>query len=98
VWTLLLRRSDRQQFLVKAAELPRSVHEVDFQNPVSIVAMPIEGAHRPMVFRVHIQCHLVVRNSFVRKLADEMARNGSAELPTRPSPRAIGRIGRARCR
>src|SRR5882757_3445652 len=34
-----------------------------------------------MALRVNVECHLVVGDSFVRKLPDEVTGDGSAELP-----------------
>src|SRR5580704_276972 len=77
------RSTDGQQFLIEAAELPGAIDEMHLQNPVTFSPRRILGPHSTVVIRVHIQCDLVASDLLVRKLADQMARDGAAIFPAR---------------
>src|SRR5271156_4912063 len=70
-----------EQFLVKTADFSRAVYEMDFENPVALSAVGVEAAHPVRIVRVNVECNFILRNPFVRKLADEMASDLSAEFP-----------------
>src|SRR6202041_924842 len=76
--------ADSQQFLVKSANLPRPVNEVNLQNPMALLAVGVKIAHAPRIFRMHIEGHFIAGNPFMGKLPDQVAGDRTAKFPAIP--------------
>src|SRR3984957_20987204 len=74
--------SERHQLFVEAANLASAIDEVDFQNPMPLAPIGVQGPHPPKVLGMDIQRDFVVRNLFVREHAEQMPGNRAAVLPT----------------
>ncbi len=71
----------RQKLFVKTTNLARAIHKMNFQNPVALFSIFTDAAHPNRIVRMNVQRNFVPRNSLVRKMPDQMARDRAAELP-----------------
>jgi hypothetical protein len=69
-----------EQLLVKPANLAFSIDEMNFQNPVTLLALLVERIHPQVVLGMNVKAHFVVGDSFVRKLSYQMVRSSSARF------------------
>lgn len=78
---IVSQSTDGQQFFIETAELPGAIDEVDFENPVAVLPGLTFCPHSARVIGMNIQRDFVVRDSFMRKLADQMSRDRTAIFP-----------------
>src|ERR1700733_5089179 len=78
---VVLRSTHCQQLFEKSTDLTFSIHKVNLQNPMALLALFIERAHREMTGRMNVQGHLVSRDLFVRKMPNQVACNLAPKFP-----------------
>src|SRR3954451_9135896 len=75
-------RSSRQELLVETTDLAFAIDEVDFEDPVPLVAIPVRAAQGLVVARGDVGPDLLAGYALMRKLPDEMSGDRAAVGPT----------------
>jgi hypothetical protein len=70
-----------QEFFVEAADFFGAVNEMDFKDPVALLAFGVLAAHFPGIVGMDVEGDFIVGDSFVGELADEVAGDGAAVFP-----------------
>lgn len=73
--------SERKQFFVEAANLSSAVHKVNLENPVTLLTLCVEAPHPVRIVGVNIQSDFIFGDSLMRKLSNQVSRDGPAIFP-----------------
>lgn len=73
--------AERKQFFVEAANLSGAVHKVNLENPVTLLTFCVEAPHPVRIVGVKIQSDFISGDSLVRKLSNQVSRDGPAIFP-----------------